>query len=158
MPVLDLPGWVYLVALWPLGFFCIWAFWNMMRDSREEKSMERSLNWPEKQGRVLRSKTVWGHVEVVYEYWVLGKNYEGRYKINLPPQAPGGRAMESVRAARRLITAANEDLAEYPVGAKVVVRYNPVNPTESVLYRKGEVSPHAADEVKPEPPQFVTLE
>jgi len=29
-------------------------------------------------------------------------------------------------------------MAEYPVGAKVVVRFNPAKPEELVLYRKGE--------------------
>jgi|SRR6266851_930014 len=158
MAALDLPGWVYLVALWPLGFYAIWAFWNALRDSGDEKLIERSLGWPEKQGRVVSSKIVWGHVEVVYEYWVSGESYEGRHKINLPPQVVGGKALESMRAAQKLMTAANEDIAEYPVGEKIVVRYNPVSPAESVLYRKGEVSPHTTDEVESEPPHFVTLE
>jgi hypothetical protein len=146
------PLWLYLLPLWPIGFYGIWAFWNAMRGSREEKAAERSLDWPETQGRVVRSKIVWGHVEIVYEYWISGVSQEGRYKINLPPQFPGGKAPQA------LGTAGKVEIAEYPVGAKVVVRYNPANPQESVLYRKGEVSPNTGDAKQEKPPHFVTIE
>ena len=57
-------GMVYLISLWPLVFVGTWAIWNIMGDSRNEKPVERSLDWPEAQGRVVSSKVVWAHVEV----------------------------------------------------------------------------------------------
>jgi hypothetical protein len=33
-----------------------------------------------------------------------------------------------------------EDLSDYPAGAKVIVRYNPKQPQESVLYCKGTIT------------------
>ncbi len=88
----DDPGWLYFVPLWPLGFVLIWALWNMVRDTQDEKKVERSVNWPEVQGEVISSKMVWGHVEIRYEYWLFAEKYEGAYKISLHPVVPGGKA------------------------------------------------------------------
>jgi Protein of unknown function (DUF3592) len=133
----DLPGWVYLVASWPICFYGIWVLWNAVRDRSDRKSVERSLAWPEEQGYVVSSKIVWGHVEVDYKYWVSGEDHEGKRKFNLPPAGVGG---VITIAARLFMNAANQHMDEYPAGAKVVVRYNPAKPEDSVLCRRSEVS------------------
>jgi uncharacterized protein DUF3592 len=134
---LDLPGWVYLVASWPVGFYGTWVLWNALRDRSDKKSVERSLGWPEQEGYVVSSKIVWGHVQVDYKYWVSGEGHEGRHKFSLPPEGAGGVV---TIAARLFMNAANKHMGEYPAGAKVVVRYNPAKPEESVLYSKAEVN------------------
>ena len=151
------PGWLYFVPLWPLGIFAIWALWNMLRDSRDEKSMKRSLQWPEAQGRIISSKMVWGHVEIAYEYWVFAERFQGLYKINLRPVIPGGTAMDSLRAAKQLGVEGKENMAQYPAGTKVIVKYNREKKEESVLYCKGEVGPPDTEGPKVEA-HFVTLE
>jgi|SRR5580658_1624002 hypothetical protein len=139
LPMIDTPGWIYFLPFWPFGFFGIWVFWNAMRENRDAKSIERSLGWPETQGRVVGGSVVWGHVEVRYEYKAGGQWREGTYTEGLPPQAPSGSG--GALAARRVKYAAERYLAKYPVAANVIVRYNPENPEESVLYCKGEVHP-----------------
>jgi hypothetical protein len=139
MPVLaalDLPKWVYLVAAWPLGLYGIWFLSNVLRKRSDEKSVERSHGWPETQALVVSSEIVWGHVEIDYKYWVSGEGREGRHKFSLPPTTAGGNV---TTAARLFKNASKQHIAEYPVGAKVVVRYNPAKSEESVLYGKGEV-------------------
>jgi uncharacterized protein DUF3592 len=127
---------VYLVPLWTLLFVGIWAIWNMVRDSRDEKLLEHSLAWPETQGRVMSSRVVWAHVEVKYEYSISSGRYTGKYKMNLPPGPPDRRG----RTGTRMMAEARQDIADFPPGANVVIRYNPQQPQKSVLYCKGEVS------------------
>jgi hypothetical protein len=146
--------WIYFLPFWPFAFFGIWAFWNAMRENRDAKSIERSLHWPETQGRVMGGSVVWGHVEIKYEYNVSGRRHEGTYSEGLPPQAPGGNAARG--AAFRLSKAADRYLAQYPAGSNVVIRYNPAKPEESVLYCKGDVqAPGDGPKVEP---QFTVTE
>src|SRR5207245_2234852 len=101
---------------------------------RDEKLMERSLGWPEAQGFVVASTVVWAHVEVRYEYLIKDGRYSGKYKMNLPVGPPDHYA----RTATRMNNDAKADLADYPPDAPVIIRYNPKNPKESVLYCRGE--------------------
>ena len=79
---------IFLVCLWPLAFVVIWAIWNSIRDSGNEKLQLRSLDRPETKGRVLSSEVVWAHVSVTYDYFVDGRRYKREYKISLTPRAP----------------------------------------------------------------------
>ena len=147
------PDIVYLVPLWTLLFVGIWAIWNTVRDSRDEKLVERSLTWPETQGRVMSSRVVWAHVEVKYEYSISSGRYTGKYKMNLPPGPPDKRG----RTATRMITEAQQDIGDFPSGANVVIRYNPQQPQQSVLYCRGEISRDDTGRSPSIPPEFITL-
>jgi len=151
------PGWLYFVPLWPLGVFLLWALWNIARDSWDEKRMERGMEWPEVQGHVTASKMVWGHVEIRYEYWLFAKRYEGVHKISLKPVVMGGMGWESLRSAAALGNEGKGYMADFPMNAKVIVRYNKEKPEESVLFCAGEVGPPRANEPKVEA-HFVTLD
>jgi hypothetical protein len=144
---------VYLIALWPIAFMVIWAIWNMMRDSLDEKRVLRAKDWPETQGIVASSRVAWAHVEVSYEYWIASGSYKGRYKLSLQPVAPDHYG----RGAARMNAEASEDLSEYPPGTKVIVRYNPQRPQESVLYCKGNIAAGAPDGTSGITPEFIVL-
>jgi hypothetical protein len=146
------PDLVYL-TLWPLVLVGIWAIWNMVRDSRNEKLMERSLAWPEAQGRVVSSKVVWAHVEVTYEYSISGGHYIGKYKMNLPPGPPDNFG----RTATRMMEEARQDIADFPAGAEVIIRYNPEQPEQSVLYCRGEICRNNTGQGSSVAPKFLTL-
>jgi [ribosomal protein S5]-alanine N-acetyltransferase len=150
------PGWIYMLPLWPLGVLLLWTIWKITRDSKDEKEVERSLTWPEVQGTVISGKTVWAHVEITYEYWVLAQRYEAVHKIALRPVAVGGTGITSARSAEALTTEAKGYLADFPVGAKIIVRYNRSNPQESVLYCSGKVKPPGEEPTVE--PHFMTME
>jgi Protein of unknown function (DUF3592) len=118
---------LFLVVLWPIWLIAIWALWNYFRDNRDEKLVEKSLAWPETQGSVTSSLVEWAHVEVSYDYHVAGQLYSGVYQISLTPRAPD----RSAAAARAITSEAQDLIAGYPPGSKVVIRYNPRNPAES---------------------------
>src|SRR5689334_2656621 len=144
---------VDLIPLWPLAFVLIWAIWNIARDSRDEKLVERSLGWPEAQAIVVASSVVWAHVEVKYEYLVKGTRYSGTYKMNLPVGPPDRYA----RTATRVSNEAKADLADYPPDTRVIIRYNPKDPKQSVLYCLGEINKDKPSEDVGETPKFITL-
>ena len=103
---------VYWVPLWPIISTIIWAVWNSVRDSRDEKLVERSLAWPEVQGKVVSSKVVWAHVEVIYEYSISSGCYRGKYKMNLPPGPPD----QWGRTAKRMNDESKQNIADFPTG------------------------------------------
>jgi hypothetical protein len=144
---------IYLIALWPIAFVVIWGIWNMVRDSLDGKRVLRAKDWPEAQGVVASSRVVWAHVEVIYEYWIASGSYKGRYKLSLQPVVPDHYA----RGAARTNAEAGEDLAEYPPGTKVIVRYNPQRPQESVLYCKGSLAAGPSDGASGIAPEFIVL-
>jgi hypothetical protein len=88
LPMIGAAGWIYLIPFWPFAFFGIWAFWNAMRENRDARSIERSLGWPETQGRVVGGSVVWGHVEIKYEYSVSGRRHEGTYSEGFRHKRP----------------------------------------------------------------------
>ena len=147
------PDFVYLLPLWTLLFVGIWAIWNVVRDSRDEKLVERSLAWPEAQGKVMSSRVVWAHVEVKYDYSIASGRYEGKYKMNLPPGPPD----RFGRTGTRMKAEAQQDIGDFPPGTNVVIRYNPQQPQQSVFYRKGEISGDGTGRSPGIPPEFITL-
>jgi hypothetical protein len=139
-------SWWILIALWPVGFALVWAIWNVMRGSRDEKQVLKSLDWPETQGMVTSTEVVWAHVEITYEYSVAGTKYTGKYEISLPPVAPD----RTATGAARLNAAAKQEMADYPQGASLIIRYNPKNPAESVLFcQAGKIHDGTASEKNP---------
>lgn len=125
----PIPYWILLVGAWPIWFVIVWAIWNSLLGRRDTELVEKSLAWPETQGTVTASKVVWGHVEVAYQYHVSGTTNNGKYEISLSPVAPG-----SLVGSAEFGREAREDIELYPPGAFLIIRYNPENPTESVLY------------------------
>jgi hypothetical protein len=130
------PNLVYLISLWPLAFVGVWAIWNMRRDSRNEELVEQSRTWPEVHGSVVSCKVAWAHVEVKYEYSISSGRYMGKYKINLPVGAPDRYG----QTATRMSDEAKQYIADFPTGADVIIRYNPQQPDQSVLYCRGEIN------------------
>jgi hypothetical protein len=119
-----------LIALW----FGVWAFWNWVRTRQRTTLLERSLLWPEVQGAVKSAAVVWAHVEINYEYDLPGSRQGGVYKVCLPMVTFRG-----LQGASRLNQASKSIIAQFAPGQKVLIRYNPRNPFESVLVDKGEV-------------------
>lgn len=155
----ELPVWWWFVMpLWPVWVVGLWAMWKMFRDGRDAKTMERATNWPEVQGVILSNNVGWAHVAVRYEYWLFAERHEGLYKINLTPVPVGaGAGTGAARSARALGDEAKRYQADFPVGAKVIVRYNRSNPQDSVLFCIGEIKPASPNDPKIEP-HFTTLE
>jgi hypothetical protein len=149
----NTPNFVYLIPLWPLAFVGVWAIWNMRRDGRNEKLVEQSLAWPEVHGKVVSSRVAWAHVEVKYEYSISSGRYTGKYKINPPVGAPDRYG----QTARRMTEEAKQDIADFPTGADVIVRYNPQQPDQSVPYCKGEISRDGAGQSSAIPPKLFTV-
>jgi hypothetical protein len=131
---------VYWVPLWPIIFTVIWAVWNSVRDSLDAKLVERSLAWPEVQGKVVSSKVVWAHVEVTFVYSISSGHCIGKYKMNLPVSPPDRWG----RTANRMNEVAKQTLADFPTGGTVIIRYNPQRPAQSVFYHRGEISTAAS--------------
>jgi uncharacterized protein DUF3592 len=149
---------IIFVATWPLWIFTAWVLWNMRRDSRDEKLIVGSLDWPESQGKVLESAVAWAHVEVSYEYHADGVRYRGSYQINLSPilaTSIGTGATTSM--ARQHNREVSEAYREFYPGKDIVVRYNPRKPSESVFYRVGEVSVSSQKQSNSTAPKFLVL-
>ena len=111
----------------------IWFLWNKARDDSDEKAVLCSLSWPETQGTVTSSRLKWAHVEVRYDYSVGGTRYIGEYNVAV------GIAIRA-RGAAQFGMAANRYIAEFPPGKKIIVRFNPFQPSESVYFCSGEVT------------------
>jgi hypothetical protein len=126
----------------------------MVRDSLDARSVERGIDWPETRGIVTDARVVWAHTEVCYTYSLPSGDYTGKYKMNLPVSLPdkGG------AGARRMRRQAQLDLADYPPGAKVVIRYNPQKPSQSLLYCLAEANEHPSQDKADEfAPKFLNL-
>ena len=145
---------VDLIPFWTILFVVVWAIWNVRRDSRDEKLVDQSLSWTEAQGVVVSSKVAWAHVEVTYEYFVGTARYTGSYQLNLPPGPPD----RFGRTAEAMMSEAQQDIAEFPVGLDVIVRFNPSKPDQSVFYCRGKVGSNEVEQKSARPPEFVTLD
>lgn len=108
------------------------VIWFIRRRSQQASQMDQAaLNWPSTHGTVTKSRvqvsggeytTVTPHVE--YQYDIGGTMY----------------ASTRIRAGDAIMTKTTAESAydiveRYPVGAEVVVYYNPDNPAESALER-----------------------
>jgi hypothetical protein len=148
----DSPAWIWLLPFWPLGFLVAWGLLKTAIETREEKRITRSVAWPEVQGKITRVDLVWAHIAIQYEYKALGKWLEGTYRVHLGPFVPSGWHVAAAAGINRGLAGYSK---EYAVGSKIIVRYNPANPAESVLYCKGE--PKTATEGPKIEPHFLTL-
>lgn len=151
------PDYSIFFATWPIWLVVIWALWNMRRDSKDERMIQRSLDWPETQGKVVNSGVSWAHVEVSYEYHAGGSRYLGSYQINLSPVVPSSVGTGSAALAQRYNREAGEALRDFYPGKTIVVRYNPKKPSESVFYYRGEVSSSTQEQASSAAPNFVVL-
>jgi hypothetical protein len=141
-----------LFILWPVGFIGIWALWNAVRDRRDEKLVKESLGWPEAQGVITASRVAWAHVKVDYDYAIGASVYKGNYEISLTPVFPD----QGGHGARRMNSEAKADITGFPPGDKVVIRYNPQRPQQSVLFCSGEISKQTGPTSVP--PEFLTID
>jgi Protein of unknown function (DUF3592) len=127
--------WLGLLA----ALFGVWHVTYHRREATDQKAIERSLAWPETQGKVTATRWMGNYVEVFYEYSVAIGTLSGKYQENLPmtitdtPHKSYSRASHSKDEANRI-------LADYPIGQEVVIRYDPEAPSESVMFCRGAVS------------------
>jgi hypothetical protein len=134
----SFPYWM-LIGLWPIVFVIIWVLRNMARDRRDETEVVRSPSWPQTEGTVISSKAVWAHLEVDCGYWVGDANYTGKFQLNLAPQPP------SLSGTQHLNNEVKQDMTDYAPGTRLAIRYNPLNPRESLLYFRAPAESGAAD-------------
>jgi hypothetical protein len=133
----PLAGMLWLVLL--AALFGVWYMTRHRREAADQMEIERSLMWPETQGKVTATLWMGNYVEVLYEYSVGIGTLSGKYQENLPmtitatPHKSFSRASYTKDEADRI-------LAEYPIGQKLVIRYNPETPSESVMFCRGAVS------------------
>jgi hypothetical protein len=144
-------AWLYIIgnaSYSPLGgllwlgllaaLFGVWYMTNHRREAADRREIERSLAWPETQGKVTATRWIGNYVEVFYEYSVAIGPLSGKYQENLPmtitdtPHTSYNRASFAKDEANRI-------LADYPIGQKLVIRYNPETPSESVMFCRGVV-------------------
>ncbi|MCC6300152.1 MAG: DUF3592 domain-containing protein [Anaerolineales bacterium] len=117
---------VPVLVLVALGFFLY------RRSKMRDASKQAAQNWSSVMGVVVTStiqvkrsyKSRSEIPAVVYQYQVDGKPYAGKI-------IKAGEQYFSVR----LYGDAQKTIARYPVGAQVMVYYNPANPAESALER-----------------------
>jgi Protein of unknown function (DUF3592) len=125
----------YVVVLLGVGSYTgMWLSWKAAREGRLNKLLERSMSWPEIPGVVLGSKVRWAHVETNYEYIAGGQRYTGLHEtsLGLPYPTP------SLVGARRFQRESGQIMAEFSPGTKLIIRFNPFNPSESVLFCRAE--------------------
>jgi hypothetical protein len=146
-------AWIIAIGLWPALVLGIWALRNSLRDSKNETIGIKSINWPETTGTILSSEALWGHLEVQFGYTVNGKEFNGKYTVGLDPIVPN-RSVGGVRQLKAWQEETSELVNSYPVGSRVVVRYNPERPEESVLYCSAE----PVNRETPDGPQFQLLD
>jgi hypothetical protein len=108
------------------------VFWFIRRRSKQASQMNQAAqNWPSTHGTVLKSRTqVSGG-----EYTTVSAYVEYQYEINGTLYAS-----TRIRAGDAIMTKNTtqevyDTVDRYPVGAEVVVYYNPANPAESALER-----------------------
>jgi len=117
-----------LIGLW----FGVWGTAILFRKSKRRDALRQSVTWVEVNGSVVSAQTVWAHVEITYEYEVAGTRFQGTYEVGLP-MVP----FRGIAGAQRLNETAKSIISDYPAGQTVVVKYNPITPTDSVFIEKG---------------------
>ena len=117
---------VPVIVLIGLGIFLY------RRSQQGMTAKEAAQSWPGTMGRVLMSsvqskhtgKSISVYPVVVYQYEVNGRVYQSQ-------TIKAGEQFFNVR----IIGQAQETVNRYPIGAQVMVYYNPANPQESALER-----------------------
>jgi hypothetical protein len=120
------------------ALFGVWYMTFHRREAADQKEIERSLAWPETEGKVTSTRWMGNYVEVFYEYSVAIGTLSGKYQENLPMTITDT-PHKSFSRASRAKDEANRILADYPLGQKLVIRYNPDTPSESVMFCRGTV-------------------
>jgi hypothetical protein len=111
---------LFLVCLWPIALYLLWAIWNSICRDRNKHELLRTQYWPEGKGKVVSAQAAgWAHVEITYKYCVGDRSYTGKHKINLSPVMVD----KTVRPARELDKEARQYIADYPPDANVALRY-----------------------------------
>ena len=104
--------------------------WTSRRGpSQGVKPSDGGEDWQQTQGSVAAGRLVWNHVEISYEFTVEGKRYQGKHEIRLSPVNPEDLYPELARRHE-----VNALLHRYARGTVVLVRYNPANPEQSILF------------------------
>jgi len=116
----------YIILLFPFCCLLGWAILRIVRDSLDAKVLERSIDWPRVEGKVISNVQVWSHAEVEYEYSVSSRRYTGMYTIHLYKQSRFNSPAESAKEFA-------ECLASFPPGSTIFVGYNPKRPAESIF-------------------------
>ncbi|MBN1581564.1 MAG: DUF3592 domain-containing protein [Anaerolineae bacterium] len=124
-------GIVLVVSAVTLVPFALLGWFLYTRSKRASAVRQVSQDWPSVTGEVIKSRVeVMGgerttvRPRIVYKYTVDGQQYQG-------DQIRAGDKFWSVRRSQD----AYKLIDHYPVGATVVVYYNPVDPAESALER-----------------------
>jgi hypothetical protein len=133
----------------------IWAVWNMARCGQDEKKVESSALGPRVQGKVIRTKRA--RRDSLRALALRGK-VSGHIPNQLAPRSSRRERHGKLEECSEVGAEGREDINQYPIGAKVIIRYNRSKPKESVLYCMGEVGPHDSSGSNVEPPHSVTLE
>ncbi len=117
---------VPLIVLVGLGIFIY------RRSQQGKAAKETAQSWPGTMGTILMSSVQSKHTGrslsiypvVVYQYEVNGKKYQSQ-------TIKAGEQYFNVR----IMGQAQETVNRYPIGAQVMVYYNPANPQDSALER-----------------------
>jgi len=130
-------GWI--IFLFPICCLLGWAVLGFVRDSLDAKALERSIDWPKVEGKVISNVQVWSHAEVEYEYSVSTRRYTGTYTIHLFYKQ--SRFNSPAESAKEFA----ECLASFPPGSNILVGYNPKRPAESILQYGSKVGQEIAE-------------
>ena len=128
----DLPWFVYLMLLAPLGLLLVAAVYKTLQ-------VRAAREWPSAAGKVVASHAEVREIRVIDSNRESGYRTEQRNFANIVYEyAVAGKTLRNNRVS------IGEDLgnfevaetiAKYPVGAVVTVYYNPLHPKEAVLER-----------------------
>jgi uncharacterized protein DUF3592 len=103
---------------------------------REQVKARWAKSWPTALGKIMdsRLREVRSRKGITYQTYILFE-----YSVNEISHRSDVCRVGANESSSSLIGAANKTLARYPMGADVMVYFNPENPTESVL-EPGKVS------------------
>ena len=116
----------------PIAVFVGLGIFLYRRSKMRDTAREAAQSWSSTMGTVLMSNikvTRTGNRRsetpvVIYQYQVNGKDFQGQ-------TIKAGDQYFSVR----VMGSAQDTISRYPIGAQVMVYYNPANPAESALER-----------------------
>jgi len=116
----------------PIIFLVIFGIFLYRRSQQGQVAKQAAQSWPGTMGTVLSSSvqsrrsgnSISTYPVVVYQYQVNGQAYQGQ-------TIKAGEQFFNVR----IMGEAQATAARYPVGAQVMVYYNPANPQQSALER-----------------------